>query len=483
MINFSNLPGTRGRFRPIVKPFNPYAASSNSVPATNLNEVYSPERWANESVALLFENAIFPMVVNRDYEDEFQNFGDVVNTRKPNTASAYRKAPGDPIVRQSVGATNIPVKLNQHLESSFYLTDEERSKSFKSLVDEFLRPHTLALATMLDLIILGQYSQFMENQAGTLGGLTNQNGVELITNAGLVMTNNKVSQQGRNIVWTPQAETLLIQNQTFHEADKRGDTIGLREASMGRKLKFDHWMDQNVPYILQQTVVTEEAEVAAAGATTVGCVALSADLPAGSWVSINGYVYQVAADASATDTSFTITYGLKAAVADADDILVYPNTNAVDLTGGYAVDYNKGILIDDAGGAVPGDTLNPGQIVSFGAGQNYTIVQVEVGATEHTIWLDRPLEQTLANNDLVMFGPSGGGFNPMFTRDAVTLAIRPLRPVMSGAGAISSFASFNGFTMRVTISYDHDEQSHVVTLDFLAGVKVLDIPKGGIVLS
>jgi hypothetical protein len=473
------------KFRPIVTGSLARRGSSNSVPNTNLNAVYSPEMWAMESVAILFENAVGAQLVNRDFEDDFQSFGDVVNTRRPNTAVASRKAPGDPINRQAITATNIPVKLDQHLESSFYLTDEERSKSFKNLVEEFLRPHTIALAHMLDLIVIGQYAQFMSNQAGTLGGLTNANAVEYITNGGLVLNRNKAPVVGRNIIWTPEAEALIIQNETFHEADKRGDTDGLRQASIGHKLNFDHWMDQNVPQVLQQTVVTEAISATgnSQGDTTVNVDALSADLPAGSWVELNGNVYQVAVDADATDTTFVITYGLKAAAVDDDVVNVFPNTNAIDLAAGYDAGYNKGILIDNASGAVPSDTLQEGQIVSFGAGANYTIVRIDVGATEHTIWLDRPLEADLADNDIVFYGPSGGGLNPMFTRDAITLAIRPLAPVMSGAGAISSVASFNGLTMRVTISYDHDAQAHVVTLDFLAGIKVLDLPKGGVILS
>lgn len=456
----------------------------SSVPNTNLNEVYSPELWAMESVAILFENAVGAQLVNRDYENEFQNFGDVVNTRKPSTAQANRKAPGDSIVRQAVTATNIPVKLNQHLESSFYLTDEERSKSFKNLVEEFLRPHTIALAHMLDLIVLGQYVQFMPNQAGTLGGLTNANAVEYISNGGLVMNRNKAPMQGRNIVWTPEAEALIIQNDTFHDADKRGDTIGLTQASIGHKLNFDHWMDQNAPQVLPQSVVTEATSATAAiGATALTMSSLSADVAAGAWVSVNGYTYQVAAAQSATDTTLTLTYGLKAAVGSGDDVLVYPNTNAVDFASNYAAGYNGAILIDDAAGALPTDLLQEGQIVSFGAGVNYTVVRVDSGTTEYGIFLDRPLDATLANNTLVQYGPSGGGMNPMFSRDAITLAVRPLAPVMAGAGAISSVASFNGMTMRVTISYDNDVQAHVVTLDFLAGIKVLDQAKGGVILS
>lgn len=460
-------------------------AGSNSVPGTNLNEVYSPELWAMESVMILFENAVSARLVHRDFEPMFASFGDVVNTRKPHEVVANRKAPGDPIVRKAATATNIPVKLNQHLESSFYLTDEESSKSFKNLVDEFLRPHTIALARMLDQIVLGQHVHYMHNQAGTIGGLTTSNAVSYISNAGLVMTRNKAHMDGRQMIWSPEAESLIVQNRTFHEADKRGDTVGLRAASLGHKLNFDHWMDQNVSLIPSQTQVTGAINN---GNITRGSTVLTVDgftgsqLAPGRWFTINGKVYQSIAETAASNTtSVTLSYGLLEDVADNDPVSNYP-TALIDLVAGYAVDYNRGILIDANGSQAP--PIVPGQIVSFGIGKNYVVVRAEtVTSTETEIWLDRPLEASLADNDVVFYGPGGGSANFGFHRNALTLAVRPLAPPRAGAGAIGGLASFNGLTMRAVVSYDHNAQAHVVTLDFLAGVKVLEPDLGVVVLS
>jgi hypothetical protein len=459
--------------------------SSNSVPGTNLNQVYSPELWAMESLAILFENAVAAMLVNRDFENHFANFGDVVNTRKPSSAQAHRKAPGDPIVKQQPTSTNIPVKLNQHIESSFELTDEETAKSFKNLREEFLVPHAISMATTIDRIVLGQYVHFMANQAGTLGGLTTASAVSLISDGGLVMTRNKAPMSGRRIIWTPEAEALIIQNSVFHEADKRGDTAGLIEASLGRKLKFDHWMDQNMSQIpVHGTLVTETINNGnvARGSTVLTIDAASAAIPQGSWLTINGRVYQAAATTNSSGTTLTLTYGLLEAIEDGDDVVVQPCTNAFDAA--YSTDYAGWIAIDNGSGADPA-TISPGMILSDGL-NNYVVIDVNddpTTANQHEVLLDRPLEADIADGDIAAYGPGGGGLNFAFNPDALTLAIRPLQAPQSGAGAIGGTANFNGLTMRSVLSYDSTKQTHIVTLDFLAGVKVLEPLKGAVVLS
>lgn len=42
-----------------------------------------PELWAQESIAILEENMVAPLLVHRDFEPVVASFGDTVHTRKP----------------------------------------------------------------------------------------------------------------------------------------------------------------------------------------------------------------------------------------------------------------------------------------------------------------------------------------------------------------------------------------------------------------
>lgn len=455
----------------------------------NSLDAFVPEMWAMEGVAILVENMVAANLIHRDFEPLFAQHGDVVNTRKPAEFSAKRKNTSDSVTIQDASATNIPVKLDQHVHTSFMIRDGEETKSFKSLVDEYLNPAAISMARFVDQVVLAQHVHYLANQAGTLGGLTISNGVEYISNTGLVMNKNKAHMDGRHIIWTPEADSLIVQNDTFHEADKRGDVEGLRNASIGRKLGFDHWMGQNMSQILSLNSTTDGAAV---GAHSTGVTSVSVDgfsvsttiATAGAWVSINGKVYQIDTDLT-TDAggagTLSLVYGLVEDVADNDVVSVYVEAN-IDNAGGYAAGYSKEILIDDGAGASPG-TIQVGQVLSFGAGDDYVVVDVTELATETSVLLDRPLENAVSDDDPVHYGPEGGGLNFAFHRNSLSLVIRPLQLPREGTGAVAGMANFRGVTMRVVITYDGDKQGHLVTLDFLAGVKVLDTDLGAVTLT
>lgn len=459
--------------------------------ANSFGIAYNPDRWARESVLILLENMVAAGVVHRDFEEIFSTFGQIVNTRQPGEFTAKRKERGDSVTVQDASATNIQVPLDQHAHVSFSIEDIDETVSFKSLVDEYIAPASQAMARFADQVVLYQAYQFLENQAGSLNGLTISNAVGLITSARSVLNTNKAHVDGRNVIWGTDAESLILQNSVFHEADKRGDTQGLRDASLGHKFGMDHWMGQNAiqveksDHAYQSGAVNETAaNKGDLNVTIDGITSLTGDdiVTAGQWVTVAGKIHQISATDSATDpTLLTLAYALHENVAD-DAVVEICDKGHVDFAAGYASGYSKGILVDNASGAL-GVTPQVGQLVSFGATTpRYAIIEVETGATEHTITLDRPLAAALSDNDIANYGPAGG-INLGLHRNAITLAIRPLKSPPSGTGAQSGTSSFNNATNRVTFTYDGNAQSLLTTFDYLLGVKVLDNDLGVVVLS
>jgi len=94
----------------------------------------------------------------------------------------------------------------------------------------------------------------------------------------------------------------------------------------------------------------------------------------------------------------------------------------------------------------------------------------DVTSTSCTVYLDRPLEAVLTNNDLVFPGPAMG-LNMAYHRNGIALAIRPLTLV---PGQQMFVMNYNGFSIRLALTYDGAAQEQLLTLDTLMGIVPLD---------
>lgn len=468
-----------------MKILNFIAAPAMAVYFDNSIDALIPEIWAQESLAILEENMIAGQMVYRDFENEIASYGDVVNTRKPSEFKAERKTNADSVTVQDVISTNIAVTLDQHIHVSFMIKDGEESKSFKNLIEEYLHPAMLAQARMIDQIVLGQFPQFLQYTYGSLGGLSGTTAKEYILGIRNVMNKNKADQGGRSLIWTPDGETAALNTEIFLTADKVGDEgTALREASLGRKLGLNHFMCQNMSSYVDSDITSTGAINLAAGyvkgTTTLVVDGFSAAIANNSWIKIAGDntpLRVVSTSGGATPVGITVASpGIRHAVVDNAVVTIYGGA-AINLSGGYAAGYSKYLAIDTF-------TKSPrvGQMVSFGTDPTsvvYTIVAVDA---TRGIMLDRPLEATLADNAVVNLAP-GGDYNLAFHKNAIALVTRPLAQPRAGTGALSGVVNYNGLSMRAVITYDGNKQGHLVTLDALCGIKVIEPLLGAVLFA
>jgi len=453
----------------------------------NSLDAWVPEHWAHERVLLLIENMVAANVIHRDFSEEVAQFGDVVNTRKPGVFEGKRKTDTDDVTVQDATATNIPVPLDQHFHVSFLIRDGEESKSFSSLIAEYLSPAVVAIAQSLDKCVLGQHVHFMENNAGGLGEITSSNAREALLDLRKVLNVNKAYVTGRNLILGPALETTVLKDETFTDADKVGDDgSALREASLGRKLGFNIFMCQNMSEFTNTDVSTADDLDGAilAGATAVTLTTNSAT------VATVGDMITIAGDmtpqrVTAVDTvDLTIDPGVRDACLDAAVVTTYDaclNATARDAA------YAKYLTFDNIG-----TTNYPkvGQQIAIGTASVaaadddvYTIIDVDLTSSgSASVLLDRPLDAAIVDNAIVSLYPTGN-YGWAFHRNAVAMVSRPLAQPKTGAGALSAVVSYDNIGIRVVITYDGDKQGHLVTVDLLCGFKVLDTDLGAVLLG
>jgi hypothetical protein len=457
------------------------------------SDAFTPELWAHEGLAILEENMVAASLVHRDFSMEVANFGDVVNTRRPGVFKSKRKVDSDSIVLQDATATNVQVPLDQHFYISFTIRDGEASKSFQDLIQIYLLPGMQGIARGIDRAILGQVHKFLDNKVGKLQGLTSSTAKDTILEARETLNRNLAYPQGRNMVLAPGAETAMLQTELFIAAMKRGDGgAALREASLGRILGFDTYMDQNTPAKLAASADTfagtsNNAHAAGTAANAnLNVVILGIEVLAGEYVVFEENGQPTTANGSTSSTNTTVVHleeALKYAVTATGVVTAYQHCHTGNTT--YTAGYSKGIAVASY---TAGKQPTVGQLVSFGVGttrHTYTIIEAYLEAVEAgtcVIWLDRPLDRTVTAGDAVFPGPAGT-YNLALHKDALALVSRPLALPNTAMGVRSQVANYNDIAMRVSMQYQISAQGTVVTLDLLAGIALLDARLGCVLLG
>lgn len=455
--------------------------------------ILNPTIWANEALVQLLPNMVLANLIARDFDNKVAKFGDVVNALVPSNFIMTKKgALCDPVVVQDASASSIQVALNQWPQVSFMICDGEEDRNALDLVDTLLTPAVVALAQGVDRILGSSVYQFSDTIGGHLGDLTPDNAIQFLLETREAMNRKNVPLPGRTLILTPGAETTALQVHPFTYANESGETTALREATLGRKFGFDIFMTQTQPEISfgQQATTGTVTAPAGKGATTV-TLSSAAGVSVGQWIVIDG------------DDAPQQIVGLAAAVAT-----IAPGLHR-DVAGGAAFRIVRGGTVNNGAGYI-GTSMNPrvigwakeilvtgfpansmpelGQLVTFGADtERYAIngLRIISAATgDYGITLDRPLENAIADGDTVNLGPAGK-YNFAFLRQAFTLVTRPLPQPRPGTGALSRVVSdpVNKISIRVTITYDGERQGHLVTLDFLMGVGVLDDRTGAVMLG
>ena len=457
----------------------------------NDNDAFVPEIWAMEGLAILEENMVMAKLVNRDFSSDVAQFGDVVNTRRPGTFKNYRKVDTDSVTLQDASATNVPVSLNMHNYISFTIKDGEASKSFKELVDQYLKPGAQGIARGIDRMLCGQAQRFATNAAGKLNVVTSSTIKDYVLEARETLNNNNAYLQDRNLVLGSSAETLMLQTNMFTKANERGDGgHALEEATLGRLLGFNTYLDQNATGITGTSTLDYETGAVsnvggyAAGSTASMTVVVTGyEAFVGEFVRIvgDGQITRLTARTASSDTTaMTLNNALKYAVANDAVITVY---RKCEVDGTTAAGYVKHIVLD---GYESTKVPQVGQLLGFGTTtrHEYTIIEAyenPSNASQTLVYLDRALETTVTDGDNAYPGPQGG-INLAFHKDAIALVSRPLA-MPRGAGVSAGVLDYNDVSMRVAMQYDIATQGTKVTLDLLCGVAVLDTNLGCVLLT
>lgn len=204
------------------------------------NTLITPQTIARAGIATLYAQTQMAALVHRDFEADFNGqVGDTVTIRKPAVFSVNEFSRAAGIVLQDATETSTSVKLDKVLDVSFAVTSEDWTLNIRDFTDQFLNPAMEAISQGIDQRILALQADIATTVPATTPA-SNQ-----LIDAGKVLNDNKVPMLNRYALLGTAKSAEYMKDPLFHEADKRGDTVGLREAAIGRAYGFDTYQSQN----------------------------------------------------------------------------------------------------------------------------------------------------------------------------------------------------------------------------------------------
>jgi len=274
---------------------------------------------AREAIMALQNNLVFANLVHRDFENEYKSQGDSVAVRVPATFTANTFS--TTATAQNITESSVIVTLDTIKTVDVEVTSKQMTLNIEDFAQQVVQPAVYAIANAIDsdLAALSKRIGYVTGSTGTTASA-----LSFIAGCAKSLNNRAVPLDKRRLVINPDAHASLITLDAIVNAEKSGTTDALREASMGKLLGFDTYMNQNV--VAQATAgITHDVLLAsgsaASGATTIvlSSTAMTGSFAVGdrivSTALVGTYVITSAATAASETVTLTISPALEKVVA------------------------------------------------------------------------------------------------------------------------------------------------------------------------
>lgn len=263
-----------------------------------------------QGASALRQNALMAQLINRDLQTIAQRKGNVVNVPIPSAIAARAVTPAVAFAANvDSSPTSFPVTLDQWYEAPIQLSDSDEANIDPMLFITMQATEAIkSLGNNVDSYILGKHTGFFA-YCGTMGTTPFNGSLTVAASAKKLLSINLAPINDRRFVIDPSAEANLLVNQEVLQTQMRGDTGGIIAGTIGTKLGFDFYMNQNVttftPGTGWVTGFALSTVSAAAGDTTLNLINATASgtILVGDLFSIGGGSSQYAVTKTATSSA------------------------------------------------------------------------------------------------------------------------------------------------------------------------------------
>lgn len=293
-----------------------------------------------DGLLALREQAIMPMIVNRQYEALAGQKGSTIDVPIPSAIAAQDVTPDKvPPTTADVAPTTVPIALSNWKEAAFYLTDKDVLEAMTGIMPMQASEAVKSLANAVDQSIMALYKKFYgwygtEVSGAMITPFTDSAGDPTntvdATRMRTLLNKQLAPLTDRYAVLDPDAEGAALNIRAFQDAAWNTDPMAIIEGKLNRRLGFAWWMDQNIPKHTAGTAAGE-TDITVLAANAVGVKSILMSEAAGNHTLVVGDIFTIAGHAQ----TYVVT---AAATLDASEAVAFEPGLQVASVGGEAVD-------------------------------------------------------------------------------------------------------------------------------------------------
>ena len=187
------------------------------------------EVWSKKLLKVFDKTVVMANLVNRNYEGDIQDAGDVVHVRTFGDVTINDYTRDMTISFQSLTDPMVDLTIDQQKYFAFKVDDLDKAQADINIMEGYASRAAMAIRNVVDSRLVGHYADV---DSGNVIGtdlapitLTSSNIYSYITQLGEKLDNSNVSSEGRNLVITPKFKTMLLQSTEFTRATSLGDNV------------------------------------------------------------------------------------------------------------------------------------------------------------------------------------------------------------------------------------------------------------------
>lgn len=211
---------------------------------------FIPEIWSKKLLKIFDKHVVMANLVNRDFEGEIQQAGDVVKVRTFGDITINNYTRDTAINFQSLTDPMQEMAIDQQKYFAFKVDDLDKAQSDTAILEGYTTRAAIAIRDVIDTYLLSLHSQVdAGNVIGTNGepiALTASNIYGYIVDLGEKLDNCNIPPEGRYLVITPKFKSMLLKSPEFTRATSLGDTV-VANGKIGTIGGFEVYVTTNNP--------------------------------------------------------------------------------------------------------------------------------------------------------------------------------------------------------------------------------------------
>lgn len=268
-----------------------------------MSTILTPDIIAKEALMQLESNLVMAGLVHRDYSKEFVKVGDTITIRKP--AKFVAKNFLGTVEEQELSEGSTTVKMDRYRDITVPVTSKEMTLEINDFSEQVVKPAMSAIAESIDGDCLAVGIQNASNKVSISGTPA----ITDLANIGKALDKKKAPRDKlRNLVLGVDATYKYNTLTNFTDISMSGSSEALRDATIGKAFTMNTFMSQNVPANTSENPGTATAlkVTGTKGQSKFACTAVSpatGTLKMGDKIIVNGYIYTVSEDATASSSA------------------------------------------------------------------------------------------------------------------------------------------------------------------------------------